>query len=1084
MIRDLLKWVAPGVVTVLGGTIAALAMATPAMVSNLAEESRAALDASGSNWAHVSISGRQLLLSGTTSSDTERDLAMSRLAALTGIGRIDQTVTIAPLAAPYRINVAIEDDAVSLFGSVPNEDLRQLLMTLPGLAAVDLQIRSGQPDEQQWRKGVEFALAQAALVESGHFELSGLTLNAIGRARSEQALGHLQMALAELPDGIGSGEIAVEPVRVTPYTWRAEYDGQRIAISGHVPEERLVDRLRLADVSGVPIATGLSLASGAPNGFAEQAKLLVEQLARLEEGEARITDGVSHLTGVPPSIEVAQAVTEALSGPNSIVELQPPRIADYWISINRQPGNVLVFDGYVPDEATRAQFAEVDGADVSFLKFGAGAPEAYRRAVDFGLELLAHLSEGRFALAGNVVSLSGSAQTPTDYRAIQTLLETGLPQGVSLGEMAYQAPAAASYSFAARRDSSGAVTLEGLLPNPQVETELLALAGPNARSNVSFASGEALNFAASAEQALQFLPWLRSGVVRFDGASWSVEGEPASAIDQGSIEAEFAVRGLAQSGWSLALTEPRPEPVIADPFTWSAERLPDGSFLFAGNVPAASLQAYLKVHVGTRVADTSRVALGAPDNFAAEARAAVDALLALQEGRAAFDGTDWTLLGEAATPDARDASLEQASVLNLDGDAKINAPDTVNDAPYLWSASKASDGSIVFNGAVPAESLQRFLAVRGGDAVTDNTSVRTDAPEAFSGEVLQALDLLALLSDGEVAFDGTGWTANGVGLTADILADAEVVLGTAAPRWSIALLEPQSATGGPVEPDIIEAATETPVAEPEPDPAPAPAEEPAATAVPETAADAPAADPAIDPAYTFSATRTAEGAVELTGSVPAEATARYAAALTGADGSALQVRIGAPEGFVGNLQIGLRALLQLQSGQLALADGTWSLTGEAPSSAVRTGIEAQIAALGGDWTGTISAPTNLALCQARLAELSAHNAILFQSGAAIISASANAELDAFAEALVLCPNAAIDVEGHTDSDGDDQRNLALSVARAEAVVNALIERGIAPERLYAIGYGETQPVADNATAAGKRQNRRIVVSVRAADGAV
>lgn len=1080
MIRDLLKWVAPGVVTVLGGTIAALAMATPDMVANLADQSRAALNASGSNWAHVSITGRQLSLSGTTSSDTERDLAMSRLAALTGVGRIDQTVTIAPLAAPYRINVAIEDDAVSLFGSVPNEELRQSLVAMPGLTAVDLQIRSGQPDEQQWRKGVEFALAQAALVESGHFELSGLTLNAIGRASSERAHGHLQMALAQLPDGIGSGDISVEPVRVTPYTWRAEYDGQRIAISGHVPEERLVDRLRLADVSGVPIATGLSLASGAPDGFAEQAKLLVEQLARLDQGDARIIDGVSHLTGVPPSFEVAQAVTEALSGPNSIVELQPPRIADYWISINRQPGNLLVFDGYVPDEATRAQFAEVEGADVSFLKFGAGAPETYRRAVDFGLELLSHLSEGRFALAGNAVSLSGFALTPTDYRTVQALLDTGLPQGLELGEMAYQAPPAANYSFAARRDASGAITLEGMLPSPQVETDLLALAGSNARSNASFASGETPNFAASAEQAMQFLPWLRSGIVSFDGAGWSVEGEPASAIDKGSIEAEFAVRGLAQSGWTLALTEPRPEPAIAEPFTWSAERLPDGSFLFAGNVPAASLQAYLKVHVGTRVADTSRVALGAPDNFAAEARAAVDALLALQEGRAAFDGTDWTLSGEAATADARDASLELASVLNLDGDAKINAPDPVSDAPYFWSASKASDGSIVFNGAVPAESLQRFLAVRGGDAVTDNTSVRTDAPEAFSSEVLQALDLLALLSDGEIAFDGSGWTANGVGLTADVLADAEAVLGTAAPRWSIALLEPQIPPDEPVEPEIMEAATETAIAEPEPAPAPAPAEEPAATDAPETAADV----PGVDPAYAFSATRTADGAVELTGSVPAEATARYAATLAGADGNALQVRAGAPEGFVGNLQTGLRALLQLQSGQLALADGTWSLTGEAPSATVRTEIESQIAALGTDWTGTISAPTNLALCQARLAELSAHNAILFQSGAAIISASASAELDAFAEALVLCPNAAIDVEGHTDSDGDDQRNLALSVARAEAVVNALIERGVAPERLYAIGYGEAQPVADNATAAGKRQNRRIVVSVRAADGAV
>ena len=1071
MIRDLLKWVAPGVAIVLGGTIAALATATPAMVADLAYESRVALDASGSTWARVSVSGRQLALSGTTSSDTERYLAVSRLAALAGVDRIDQTVTIAPLATPYRINVAIEDGAVSLFGNVPNEDLRESLTALPGLAAVELQIRSGQPDEQQWLKGVEYALAQAGNVAAGHFELSGLTLNAVGQANSERALGHLQMALAELPAGIASGNIAIEPVRVSPYTWRADFDGHRIAISGHVPEERLAERLRLADVSGVPVATGLSLASGAPDGFAEQAKLLVEQLARLDRGEARIVDGVSHLTGVPPTIEVAQAVTEALSGPNSIVELQPPPVVDYWVSISRQPGDVLVFDGYVPDEKTRAKFAELEGADVSFLKFGGGAPETYRLAVDFGLQLLSHLSEGRFALTGEAVSLSGFARTPSDYRAVQALLDANLPQGLQLGEIAFQAPPAATYSFVARRDASGAVTLEGMVPSPQVEADLLAAAGASAISRVSYASGETPNFVASAEQALQFLPWLRTGVVRYDGRVWTIEGEPASAIDKGSIETEFAVRGLAQSGWSLALTAPPPEPVVADPYTWSAERLPDGSFLFAGNVPSASLQSYFKVHVGTRVADTSRVALGAPDNFVADTRAAVDALLLLRQGRAAFDGAQWSLTGEAETAAARQASLELASTLALDGDAAISAPEPINNEPYAWSARKGTNGSITFDGAVPAESLQRFLAVRGGASVTDNTLVRPDAPADFASDVLQALDVLALLAKGEVAFDGTDWSVSGTGLAPDIVSSAVAVLGTAAPRWSLALTDPLPTPVETAEPEI-----QAPLAEAEP--------EPIAEALPAETAAEPEPASATDPAYAFSATRSANGSVSLAGSVPAEATASYAATLTGSDTGGLQVLDGAPEGFVADMQAGLRALLQLQPGRLTLADGTWQLSGEAPSSAAKASVDAQIAELGTNWSASISAPTNLALCQAALAELSAHNAILFQSGAAIISASATAELDAFAEALSLCPNAAIDVEGHTDSDGDDQRNLALSVARAEAVVNALIERGIAPERLYAIGYGETQPVADNATTDGKRQNRRIVVSVRAAGGSV
>ncbi len=1045
MIRDLLKWVAPGVVTVLGGTVAALAMATPAMLETLAEEGETALQSVGAGWAQIAFTGRTVHLTGTTASDAERELAIASLWSVPGVAGVDETITIAPLAAPFRINVSVEDGAVSLFGSVPNENERQSLLGL-GFAAVDLQVRSGQPDVLAWRAALDFALDQADLVETGYFELSDLTLNAVGRARSERALGQLQMALAEAPTGLDIGEIDIEPVRVRPYTWRAEFDGESISISGHVPEVRVVDRLRMADVSGLPIATGLSLASGAPDGFAEQSKLLVELLARLEQGEAEIIDGVSRLTGAPPSVEVAQAVTEALSGTDSIVTLAPPRIADYWVSINRQPGGTLVFDGFVPDDSTRADFEAVPGADVSFLKFGAGAPTSYRRAVDFGLDLLAHLSEGRFSLAGNAISISGLAQSPTDYRRLLDLLESDLPQGVALAEMGIQAPRAATYSFAARLEAGG-VVLEGMLPNPEVEAQLLASAGSSARSRVSYASGEAPGFITSAEQALDFLPWLRKGAVRFDGTGWTVEGEPLSEIDKGSIESEFAVRGLAQTGWTLSLSEPAPMPSIADPYLWSAERLPDGSFLFAGNVPAASLQSWLKVHVGTRVADTSVVSEGAPEGFADAARAAVDALLAMEQGRASFDGASWSLSGTAADDTAREIALAQVEPLALATSPEIAVPEPAPVEPYLWSAAKSADG-IVLEGSVPVETLQRFLRVRAGDALEDSTVLRADAPEGFASEVLQAMDVLGLIEEGRVAFDGDTWSAAGKLIAAGAADEATALVGTSSPRWTFSLEDP-----APVE-----------VAQ-------------AVAPVPEATSPEPVAEPA--PPYLFTAIRSAEGAVSLSGQVPASATASYLATIADADASALVVDAAAPEAFMPNVLAGMRALLQMREGQLQLDDGAWSLRGEAMSHGARSAIEAEIASLGDIWTVDVTAPSGLEQCQARLAELSAHNAILFQSGAAIIAAGAGPELDAFAEALQLCPDVAVEVEGHTDADGDDQLNLALSVARAEAVVGALIERGISPARLYAIGYGESQPVADNNTADGKRRNRRIVVSVRA-----
>lgn len=71
------------------------------------------------------------------------------------------------------------------------------------------------------------------------------------------------------------------------------------------------------------------------------------------------------------------------------------------------------------------------------------------------------------------------------------------------------------------------------------------------------------------------------------------------------------------------------------------------------------------------------------------------------------------------------------------------------------------------------------------------------------------------------------------------------------------------------------------------------------------------------------------------------------------------------------------------------------------------------------------------------------------------------------------PDLKLVVEGHTDSQGNARENKLLSEQRAINVVNALIQRGIAPLRLKPAGYGAAQPVADNGTEAGRAKNRRV-----------
>ncbi|MBK9104570.1 MAG: PD40 domain-containing protein [Saprospiraceae bacterium] len=103
--------------------------------------------------------------------------------------------------------------------------------------------------------------------------------------------------------------------------------------------------------------------------------------------------------------------------------------------------------------------------------------------------------------------------------------------------------------------------------------------------------------------------------------------------------------------------------------------------------------------------------------------------------------------------------------------------------------------------------------------------------------------------------------------------------------------------------------------------------------------------------------------------------------------------------------------------------------------------------------------------------------VFFESGSAALLPTSEPELNKLLWTLRKNVNMQIEIRGHTDNEGDEKSNLTLSEARAKAVYEYLAGRGITAERMSYKGFGETQPIADNATAVGRKQNRRTEFSI-------
>jgi OOP family OmpA-OmpF porin len=429
-------------------------------------------------------------------------------------------------------------------------------------------------------------------------------------------------------------------------------------------------------------------------------------------------------------------------------------------------------------------------------------------------------------------------------------------------------------------------------------------------------------------------------------------------------------------------------------------------------------------------------------DLAARSTAAVKDTL-LDKPRIAVAGRDVTFAADAFSEEGRRgavASVQAVPGVRIVNDETRLVPEA---KPFVWSAER-DVVRVTLGGSSPLPTtkgklLETARAGLGGVEVVDQMKLSRGAPARFDNAALLLVDQIGKLKDGKITISDDKVSLSGMARD----------LGG---REAIAAALKNLPEGFSVAANEIKA-----------------------------------------PPYVFQAYKDPVAVtLTLTGYVP---DSNFQAALATTAGRKffsekvvdnLKVSVGAPTGFSNAVVPALGALSRLSTGTLVVSDREVKLSGDALYDAAAAQIRAGLGKdfpQGWQFKADISvkpaaAPVDATVCQQLLSELLAKGRIRFESGRATIEPDSAGLLDRLVETALRCPTVNIEIAGHTDGDGEDGFNQALSEKRAQAVADYLAKAGLPAGRFTAVGYGSTQPVASNDTDEGKAQNRRIDFVVR------
>lgn len=551
-----------------------------AIESDLGRRTQEALATSGlSNVAPI-FSGRDAIVTGQATDDSEPARALRSVRDVWGVRVAHGTIDLIDAVDTYLWSASNRGDGrVVLTGYAPNDETRQAVVDAARSVFAkseivdDMKLARGAPDRGQWLSGTKFALSQLAQLKRGAAELNALGLTVTGEAASTPAYKSVKTALkSKLPSGVTLALEKVTPPRVSMFQWSAKNSGSAVELAGFVPSDATRDRLIQQAKAAFPRATvtdKTEIADGAPDGFAAAAETAIRQLAQLKSGSADLKNRdlafVGEASDEPIALEVRRALRSAVPQSFKINEqIRYPRIAapaaagGYLMAI-ANTGQAIDITGFIPSEAARS--ALVDAVRARFsgrtvndkLQVVAGAPEGWQQCIVAGLAALPRLTTGKAELVDRRLRVTG---TTDDYGVANSVpLDVKAAAGQiceAQADIEFNGKVRDDLAWKAIYESTSQILLQGDVPDDRARVQLVETAqqlfpSTSVADQMRVVGAPSDVWLPAATKALEQLARLQRGDVALNGQAVTVRG--LADTDQTASEVRTAVEGALPTGF-------------------------------------------------------------------------------------------------------------------------------------------------------------------------------------------------------------------------------------------------------------------------------------------------------------------------------------------------------------------------------------------------------------------------------------------------------------------------------------------------------------------------------------------------------